>query len=459
MKASRQVMYCRSAPRWASEPLPPSSLGAYSAERAEDDFLPRPDLVLTPTDAADNADRAVRLARMQRTASGLLVASAGVWGLAHALTPRWPWLGYVGATAEAAVIGGLADWFAVTALFRHPLGIPIPHTAIIPMRKSRLGRSLGRFIQTNFLAPEIIAARLAGTHPGAKLVAWLADPEHARQIAHPVASGVSGVAETLNDEEVSKSIERGLAASMRSVQVAPILGKILAAIRADVKYGEFVDETLRIALLATAQNESIIRDRVRAESPWWVPEAVDERIHDRIIGAIERTLQGAAEDPGHVLRVRFDESFSQLIENLETSPDMMEHAEAIKESALSHPAMSEFATTIWLETKEALHHRRGAADPLAVERAILKLADAALADQGLLDRIDRGIVDSVGHALEPYRTEVAQLIEHTVEQWDADATSNRIELLVGRDLQFIRINGTVIGGLVGLILYSIAQVL
>jgi uncharacterized membrane-anchored protein YjiN (DUF445 family) len=396
---------------------------------------------------------------MQRSASGLLVASAGVWGLAHVFAADWPWLGYVGATAEAAVIGGLVEWFAVTALFRHPLGIPIPHTAIIPLRKSRLGRSLGHFIQSNFLAPEIIATRLAGMHPGTKLVEWLADPEHARQIAQPVASGVSAVAETLNDEEMSKSIERGLAASMRSVRVAPILGKILAASRADVKYGEFVDETLRLALRATAENESIIRDRVRAESPWWVPEYVDERIHDRIVGAIERTLQGAAEDPGHVLRARFDESFSQLIENLRTSPDMIERAEAIKESALSHPVMLEFATTVWLETKEALHHRRGAADPLAVERAILKLTDAALADRDLLDRIDRGIVDSLGHALEPYRTEVAQLIEHTVEQWDADATSNRIELLVGRELQFIRINGTVVGGLVGLILYSLAQVL
>ena len=350
--------------------------------------------MLTPTDAVENAERAARLAKMQRAASGLLVASVGVWGVAHALTPRWPWLGYVAATAEAAVIGGLADWFAVTALFRHPLGIPIPHTAIIPMRKSSLGRSLGRFIQTNFLAPEIIAARLAGTHPGAKLVKWLADPEHAHQIAQPVASGVAAVAEALNDEEVSKSIERGLAASIRSVQVAPLLGNILAAIRADMKYGEFVDETLRIALRATGENESIIRDRVRAESPWWVPEAVDERIHDRIVGAIERTLQGAAEDPGHVLRLRFDESFSRLIEDLRSSPDMMERAEAIKESALSHPAAHEFATTLWLEIKDALHHRRGPADPMAVERAILKLADATLADQGLLDRIDRGIVDS-----------------------------------------------------------------
>lgn len=415
--------------------------------------------MLTTTEPTDNAKRAARLARMRHTASGLLVASAGVWGLAHALTPHWPWLGYMGATAGAAVIGGLANWFAVTALFRHPLGIPIPHTAIIPMRKSRLGRSLGRFIQTNLLAPEIIAARLAGTHPGAKLVEWLADQDHARQVAEPVASAVASIAEALNDEKISKSIERGLAASLRSVRVAPLLGKILAAIQADVKCGEFVDETLRIALRATAQNESIIRDRVRAESPWWVPDAVDERIHDRIIGTIERTLQGATGDPGHVLRLRFDESFSQLIEKLRTSPDMIERAEAIKESAISHPAMREFATTIWLETKEALHHRRRAADPLAVERAILKLADATLADHGLLDRIDCGIVDSVSHALEPYRTEIAQLIEHTVEGWDADATSNRIELLVGRDLHFIRITGTVVGGLVGLILYSISQVL
>ena len=230
-------------------------------------------------------------------------------------------------------------------------------------------------------------------------------------------------------------------------------------LRAVAKYGEFVDETLRLALRATAQNESIIRERVRAESPWWVPGAVDERVHQKIVGAIERTLQGAAEDPDHILRTRFDEALSRFIERLQTSPDMMERAEAIKESVLSHPAVREFATTLWLDTKEALHDRRGAADPLAVERAILKVAAAALADHDLMDRIDRGIVASVGHALEPYRTEVAQLIEQTVEQWDAEATSTRIELLVGRDLQFIRINGTLVGGLVGLILYSLARIL
>lgn len=412
--------------------------------------LPEP-----PTEAG----RAARLAGMKRMATGLLVASAAVWALAHAFALRWPWLGYVAATAEAAVIGGLADWFAVTALFRHPLGIPIPHTAIIPVRKQRLGRSLGRFIQTNFLAPEIVAARMAGTKPGVKLVRWLAQPEHARSVAQPVASGVASLAEALDDEEVSKAIEKGLVAGLRSVRVAPMLGKVLIAVREDRRYGEFVDETLRLALRATAQNESIIRERVRAESPWWVPEAVDERIHEKIVGAIERTLEGAANDPGHVLRARFDEGLTSFIEKLHSSPEMIERAEGIKESVLEHPAMREFAATIWADAKEALHERRGAADPLAVERAILKLADAALADQDLLDRIDRGIVASVGHALEPYRTEVAQLIEQTVEQWDAEATSTRIELLVGRDLQFIRINGTLVGGLVGLILYSLARIL
>ena len=410
-------------------------------------------------DPPTDAERAARLASMKRTATGLLIASAAVWALAHVFAARWPWLGYVGATAEAAVIGGLADWFAVTALFRHPLGIPIPHTAIIPIRKQRLGRSLGRFIQSNFLAPEIVAARMAGTKPGVKLVTWLAHPDHARSIAQPVASGVASLAEALDDEEVSKTIEKGLVAGVRSVRVAPMLGKMLTAVRADRKYGEFVDETLRLALRATAQNESIIRERVRAESPWWVPGAVDERVHQKIVGAIERTLQGAAEDPDHILRTRFDEALSRFIERLQTSPDMMERAEAIKESVLSHPAVREFATTLWLDTKEALHDRRGAADPLAVERAILKVAAAALADHDLMDRIDRGIVASVGHALEPYRTEVAQLIEQTVEQWDAEATSTRIELLVGRDLQFIRINGTLVGGLVGLILYSLARIL
>jgi uncharacterized membrane-anchored protein YjiN (DUF445 family) len=407
----------------------------------------------------DDAERERRLALMKRRATGLLVVCTGVLVVAALLETRWPWLGYLRAAAEAAVIGGLADWFAVTALFRHPMGLKIPHTAIIPMRKDRIGKSLGRFVQNNFLAPELIAQRVAATRPGERVARWLAEREHAHKVAGHVSSGLAAAADVLGDDEVSASIERGLVSGARSLKVAPLLGRLLGVVRADGRYREFVDEAFRLALRAAARNEEIIRERIRDESPWWVPEAVDEKIHERIVGAIERTLARAASDPDHTIRRRFDAALDGFIERLESSPDTMARAEAIKEHVLAHPVMREFATRVWTDVKSALNRGAHSADPEAVERAIVRLAEAVLADEALLAKLDQAIVSAVAHAVDPYRHEVAQFIEHTVSQWDPDATSRRIELSVGRDLQFIRINGTLVGGLVGLILYTLHQLL
>jgi uncharacterized membrane-anchored protein YjiN (DUF445 family) len=407
----------------------------------------------------DDGERERRLAFMKRRATGLLIVCAVVLVVAAVLETRWPWLGYLRAAMEAAVIGGLADWFAVTALFRHPMGLKIPHTAIIPMRKDRIGKSLGRFVQNNFLAPELIAQRVAATKPGERVARWLAEPEHAKKVARHVSSGLAAAADVLGDEEVSASIEKGLVSGARSLRVAPLLGRLLGVVRADGRYREFVDEAFRLALRAAARNEEIIRDRIKEESPWWVPEAVDAKIHERIIGAIERTLARAASDPDHAIRQRVDDAIDRFIERLESSPDTMARAEAIKEHVLAHPVMREFATRVWTDVKAALNRGAHSADPEAVERALVRLAQAVLADEALLEKVDQAIVSAVAHAVDPYRHEVAQFIEHTVSQWDPDATSRRIELSVGRDLQFIRINGTLVGGLVGLILYTLHQLL
>jgi uncharacterized membrane-anchored protein YjiN (DUF445 family) len=410
--------------------------------------------------AEDEAFKAERLVRMKRNATGLLVAFAGVFVAARAFEDRWPWLGFVRATAEAAMVGGLADWFAVTALFRHPLGIPIPHTAIIARRKDRIGRTLGRFVQTNFLSRDVIAVRVASLHPGERLARWLADPAHSRMIARHVAAGLAGAARVLRDDEVGGLIERGLRSRVRRIHVAPLFGNILAVVTSDRRHQELLDEALRLIARAVEENEEMIRRRIAEESPWWLPEAVDDRIHEKIVAAVERTLQEVARDPEHPLRARFDEALDRFIQELRTSPEAMARAEAIKEEVLAHPALREFSASLWQDAKAALARRIEGPErpePDAVERGLVTLAETVLADPDLVEKVDGWIVDALVYAVDQYRGEVGALIEHTVGQWDPDATSQKIELQIGRDLQFIRINGTLVGGLVGLALYTVSR--
>jgi uncharacterized membrane-anchored protein YjiN (DUF445 family) len=285
-------------------------------------------------------------------------------------------------------------------------------------------------------------------------------PKNTHRIAQHVGAAIVAASHVLSDDEVSDMIERGIAARLRSVQVAPLIGNILAILTADRRHQELLDEALRIAARAADQNEPLIRQRIAQESPWWVPELVNDKIHEKIVGGIERTLGEIADDAHHPLRTRFDEALDDFIERLRSSPETIARAEAIKEDALTHPALREFADSLWRDGKEALirhAEQPETAEPTAVQRGLANLAQAVLDDPTLLQKVDRWIVDALGYVVEEYRHEVAHLIEHTVEQWDPDATSQKIELQIGRDLQFIRLNGTLVGALIGLILYSITQ--
>jgi uncharacterized membrane-anchored protein YjiN (DUF445 family) len=250
------------------------------------------------------------------------------------------------------------------------------------------------------------------------------------------------------------------------VQVAPLLGRVLKLLTAGGRHQELLDEALRLATRLVAENEEMIRDRIAAEAPWWVPGAVEDRIHDKVVRAVERTLQDVAADPTHPLRERFDEAVQAFAERLRTSPDTIARAEAIKEDMLAHPAVREYAATVWTDVKAALgryatagvegvEDGRGAL--AAVERGLVSLGDAVLADPTLTAKVDAWVLESVLFVVEQYRGEVASLIETTVAGWDPDATSRRIEIQIGRDLQFIRINGTLVGGLVGVILYTVGR--
>jgi uncharacterized membrane-anchored protein YjiN (DUF445 family) len=408
----------------------------------------------------EDPNKQIQLDRMKRRATGLLVGATVLFIVTLVLERTYPWLGFVRATAEAAMVGGLADWFAITALFRHPLGIPIPHTAIIPSRKDRIGRSLGGFVQNNFLSREVIAARLHGLRIAERIAKWISDPSNSGRIAHHVATGLAGAAQVVRDEDVQAMIDRAIVTRVKKTQVAPILGNVLSLLTADNRHHELLDEALRLVSEGVSRNEELIRQRIREESPWWLPEAVDDRIHDKIVVAIENTLKQVAADPTHPLRERFDKALAGFIEKLRTSPGTIARAEEIKEDMLENPAVRQFSATIWSDVKQALARyadRKETDPPGAVEQGLMKLGNAVLTDAELMAKVDHWILEAVLYAVEQFRGEVAQLISYTVGQWDAEETSKKIELQIGKDLQFVRINGTLVGGLVGLILYSISK--
>ena len=421
---------------------------------------PSPQLAPVP----DEVERQRRLDQMKRRATGLLVLATGVYIVTRLLEPRYSWLGFLRAMAEAAMIGGLADWFAVTALFRHPMGIPIPHTAIIPARKDRVARTLGAFVQHNFLTREVIHARLSGVKVGERIARWIANPENARTIARQTASALAAGAQVLKDDDVQELIDHALEERIRRARIAPIAGKLLSVVTEDNRHQELLDEAIILISRSVEQNHDLIRDRVQRESPWWVPTAVDDKIFEKIVRSIERTLGEIRDDPQHPLRERFDNALRTFIDNLQNSPETVARAEALKAELLDAEAVRRFSASLWVDAKAALVRFAENAEATSkeggtIERALTSFGEAVLADPALMRRVDEFVIDIAAQMVERYQREIADLITHTVQNWDAEVTTRRIELAIGRDLQYIRINGTLVGALAGLLIYSISRLL
>jgi uncharacterized membrane-anchored protein YjiN (DUF445 family) len=405
-------------------------------------------------------ERQRNLDRMKRRATGLLVLMGAIFLVTSLLEPQHSWVGYIRATAEASLVGGVADWFAITALFRHPLNIPIPHTAIIPSRKDRIGRSLGNFVQNNFLSPDMLTAKLRAALISRRAAEWLSQPENARKAAQNLASVLRSAFDVIRDEDVHSLLDRSVIEPLRRMPIAPVLSKGLALITVDDRHQQLLDRVIHGLTRLVAENEALIRDRIREESPWWVPEMVDDRIHAKVLGGIERTLYEVGADPDHQLRHQFDQLLADWMVQLQESPEVIARAEAIKQQVLDPETSGRLAASLWEELKEALGRQGQAGDegPLgAVARGLSALGKAALEDETLLEKVDGWIIGAVLRVVEQHRHEVGQLIAQTVSAWDPDETSKRIELLVGRDLQFIRINGTLVGGLVGLLIYTVSR--
>ncbi|MCU1454568.1 MAG: hypothetical protein JWN46_2714 [Acidimicrobiales bacterium] len=422
---------------------------------------PRPaPAAATPRSAQDEAERAAALARMKRFATGLLIAMTVVFVIARAFENRHPWVGYVRATAEAAMVGALADWFAVTALFKHPLGLPIPHTAIIPNRKDDIGRGLGTFVQGNFLSGPVLAEKIRSLQIADRIADHLTDPANAERLAATAGDAIRAVAEVLRDEDVAPAVEEMIDARLRALPAAPLAARMLEAAVEDGHHQVLLDTLLKGTARMVDKNRDLLRQRLDRESPWWVPDAVDDRIFTKLYDGMQRFLEDVASDPDHEVRGHIDERARALVEELRDSPEMAARGEEIKAQLLENPALRTWSASLWTDLKGAMVD--ASADPDSELRrrladGIVRFGETLRADPELRAKIDRGIERAVIYLLEQYRDEVADLISGTVARWDAEDASRRIELQVGRDLQYIRINGTVVGGLAGLVIFTISR--
>jgi uncharacterized membrane-anchored protein YjiN (DUF445 family) len=395
----------------------------------------------------------------RRWATGLLGVATLVF-LATLLGDSSGWNGYVRATAEASMVGGLADWFAVTALFRHPLGVPIPHTAIIPERKDQFGETLGSFVQESFLTPDAIVERVRGANIAARLAAWLAEPTNADRVAAHAIDAAVAIADLAHDDEVHGAIEQAIRQRVESTEVAPLAGRALEQLTAEGRHHELVRAGLIGLDRFLDERRDDLKHRFGEESPWWLPGAVEDRIFDRLVDGVRSVLEKAAEDPEHELRLQLDRRIEQLARDLQTSPQLRERGEQWKRDVLDQPQLREWTRSIWSDAKKWLREqsndpdselRRGLAE--AVAGAGARLRD----DPVLQERVQQAAEQGVRYVAEHFNGEIANLVRATVARWDGEQTAERLELLLGPDLQFIRINGTIVGGLAGLVLYSFSQ--
>jgi uncharacterized membrane-anchored protein YjiN (DUF445 family) len=415
-----------------------------------------------PPEPANTAARRAQLARGRRRATGLLVAVTGLFVALQLGGGDATWVGYAEAMVEAAMVGGLADWFAVVALFRHPLGLPIPHTAVIPTRKDQFGETLGDFVQTSFLTPDIIAERVRAARVVPRLAAWLAEPDNAERLARHLAEATVTAADLLRDDEVHRALEEVARRRIETTPLAPLAGKALAVMTEDRRHHELLDVMLRALDRFLTDNQDSLRQRFGDESPWWLPEAAEDRIFERLLDGARHVLGDVARNPNHELRQDFDVKVRRLVMDLQRSPAMRARGEDLKHELLAQPELRAWVAGVWTDVKAGL--RAQAADPGSELRrrlaeTLVALGRRLVDDPALAARVEEGAETGVRYVAEQFSDEIAAMVSGTVARWDGRETADRLELLLGPDLQFIRINGTVVGGLAGLVIHAASHVL
>ena len=369
-------------------------------------------------------------------------------------------LGYVQAMAEASMVGGLADWFAVVAIFRHPLGVPIPHTAVIPERKQQFGETLGEFIQSSFLTPDAVAERVQAADVGGRVARWLADPDNAARLAGHATDAAVQIADLLRDEDVQAAFDGAVRSRLESTPLAPMAGRALEVLTRGGRHDELVDAALGglAGYLDTHRDE--LHHRFEQSSPWWLPGAVEDRIFQRLLDGARSVLADMIDDHGHDLRRLLDERLAGLAHDLQSSPELRARGDRLAHDLLAQPELRAWLEGLWAEAKSTL--RTQAADPgselrRALARAIAAGGQQLLDEPALAAMVQNGTEQAVRYVVEHFGGEITELVSSTISRWDGEETAQRLELLLGPDLQFIRINGTVVGGVAGLFLHAAAQ--
>ncbi len=418
---------------------------------------PGPSVAGAGPEADEERRRGLR--RMRVVAGSLLVLAAVVFLLARDRGGFW---GFVEAGAEAAMIGAIADWFAVTALFRHPLRIPVPHTALVPKRKDELGKGLQEFVAENFLHERIVRERVLAAEPAARIGAWLRDPEHARRVADEGATLAAAALGRVRDEHVAALVSDALLPRFREEPVAPLAGQMLAEVLRDDLHHGLVDLVLDELHAWLLENEEIVTEVLGERAPWWAPERLNEAVTSRVHLEATRWVRDIRDDPQHRARAALDSWLRRLAHDLQLDDATRARTEAFKERVLDSPTTVATAVSLWNALRRALLGSLRDQDGEVRRRALAEITRAAQRlehDAGLRAVVDGLAADAAAFVAERYGTELTTVITHTIERWDGEEAARRIELHVGRDLQFIRINGTVVGGLVGVVIHALVVLL
>ena len=372
------------------------------------------------------------------------------------------WAGYVAAASEAGMVGALADWFAVTALFKHPLGIPIPHTAIIKRKKDQLGEGLGAFVRENFMSAEVVETKLRDAEVAGRLGKWLSEPAHAERVAAEASTVLRVGVEMLRDEDVQQVLDRMIVRRLAEPQWGPPVGRVLGTLLAENRQEALIQLLADRAFQWSLNAGEVIERVIERDSPTWSPRWVDHLVGDRIHRELMDFTDKVRRNPDHELRRSATRFLFEFADDLQHDEATIARAEKVKEQLMARDEVTRAAETAWNTLKRLI--LESVDDPSSALRtriadSVVHIGESLRDDGELRDKVDNWIIRAAQHLVSQYGAEITTIITDTIERWDADEASRRIELHVGRDLQFIRINGTVVGALAGLIIYSIAQLL
>ncbi|WP_456283720.1 DUF445 domain-containing protein [Microbacterium sp. JZ101] len=416
----------------------------------------------TPTELLSPADRErlASLRRMKAVALGALLLMAALFVLGFALQESVPALAYLRAAAEGGMVGALADWFAVTALFRRPLGLPIPHTAIIPSRKDEIGRSLGEFVETNFLSSPVVRGKLQSARISERLGAWLAQPAHAERVSSEGAAMAQGVLRALSDDDVQDLVAALAREHLIEPEWGTPAGVWLERIVETGAHHAAVDLAADSLSSWLADNRDAFAGLVSRRLPSWVPPLAHRVVDGALYNETVAFVEAVRADGAHPARKAIDRYLARLADSLQHDAETRAKLEGAKVAVFDSPRVRELAGSAWETAKNGLIVSLGderSALRTRMREALIEIGGRLGSDRAIQRRVDGWVVDAAGFLVERYRHDIASIITDTVEKWDAEETTEKIELLVGRDLQYIRLNGTVVGALAGLVIFSVAH--